>query len=342
MKKLIFILVIIVLAICLYSYKQTKKTNEPTSQVGESTTQEETGKEVKDAEQVDSETGESEEESEEEIDVRPAVDVYKSADDALAAIKKAASKYDDVVLEQFYMLGNCSWCNKFYSDVKALMLDKSLGTNERTYYAEILSTTGKKENIQALVEATLGTSDATEKDMFSEALELSNLSNESLKYLADEYSNSTDVDLKEAIVGAISGQGTKESIEILYNLTTENGDADGFYSDGIGLGEVVPENSAYPFLEDVVTKRDKYAHLAVKALLNGGMDGTKLVMDILGNTKDSAADIKIFDLEKAADHVLYDDSTAEYLSSFQSPNEAQKYFIDRVIAASADDAKDDE
>ncbi len=351
MKKLIFIFAIILVAICLYSYKKNKgiDTSTATQPKEESTVTDEASKKDINKDDTSPDTpkdGESEEDaedSEEEIDVRPAVDVYKTSDEALKAVRKAALNYDDVVLEQFYMLSNCSWCNKFYGELQKLMVDKSLSSEERTYYAEILSTTGKKENIEALVNATINAGDATEKDIFSEALELSNLSNESLRYLKDEYAGTTDEALREATIGAISGQGTKESIEILYDITKENGDPDGFYKDGIGLGEVVPEDSAYPLLDELTSKRDQYSHLAAKAMLNGGIEGTKRMINILGNTKNPEADIKLFDLEKAADHVLYDDETKAFLSSIENPNDAQKYFIDNVIKSSKnDDNADDE
>ena len=76
-------------------------------------------------------------------------------------------------------------------------------------------------------------------------------------------------------------------------------------------------------------------------MLNGGIEGTKRVIDILANSKDPQGDIKGLDLEKAADHVLFDDETKAYLEGVQNPNEAQKYFIDEVIKIAAESMKDE-
>lgn len=354
MKKLLILILIIAVCIALYVFFQNQKgaptqkptldtqTSEQNVEGTEQNTQEEATEDTEDEDEGDEDEASDALETEEPIEVRPAVDVYKSADDALQAVRKAALSYDDAVLEQFYMIGNCAWCTKFYEDVKGLMLDKSLSNDERGYYAELLSTSGKKENIESLVSAGLNANDDTEKDIFTEALELSNLSNESLNYLKEEYKNLTDDDLKEATIAAISNQGTKDAIEILYDITKSVGDAKGFYDQGIGLGEVVPEDSAFPILDEIASKRDDYSHLAIKAMLNGGIEGTKRVIDILANSKDPSADIKKLDLEKAADHVLFDDETKAYLESIQNPNEAQKFFIDETVKVANDSKKDEE
>ena len=347
MKKLLVLLLILVICVALYFFLQNKNiANQDNNTTKEQVTaQDSDTQDAKDETEDENGTDESETEdvieTEEEVDVHPAVDVYKSADEALQAVRKAALSYDDAVLEQFYMIGNCAWCTKFYEDIKGLMNDKSLSNDERGYYAELLSTSGKKENIESLVGASLNAKDETEKDIFTEALELANLSNESLNYLKEEYKTLTDEDVKEATIAAISNQGTKDAIEILYDITKSLGDAKGFYDQGIGLGEVVPEDSAFPILDEIASKRDEYSHLAVKAMLNGGIEGTKRVIDILANSKDPQGDIKGLDLEKAADHVLFDDETKAYLEGIQNPNEAQKYFIDEVIRIAAESKKDE-
>ena len=349
MKKLLVLILIIVICVALYFFLQNKNlANQDNTTTKQQVTAQDSdsNSDTQDIEEETEDENDADEveeiiDTEEEVDVRPAVDVYKSADEALTAVRKAALSYDDAVLEQFYMIGNCAWCTKFYEDVKGLMNDKSLSNDERGYYAELLSTTGKKENIESLVSASLNSKDETEKDIFTEALELSNLSNESLNYLKEEYKNLTDEDVKEATMAAISNQGTKDAIEILYDITKSLGDANGFYDQGIGLGEVVPEDSAFPILDEIASKRDEYSHLAIKAMLNGGIEGTKRVIDILANSKDPQGDIKGLDLEKAADHVLFDDETKAYLEGVQNPNEAQKYFIDEVIKIAAESMKDE-
>ncbi|MGI6681320.1 MAG: hypothetical protein ACOX3T_07565 [Bdellovibrionota bacterium] len=346
-KGTIIIISIILLIVGIYWYaKDSSKDAKPQKAASVESTQTTTlndaqEESAREAQEESDEDSEDITDDEGELDIRPAVDVYSSADEALKAVRKAAINYDDIVIEQFYMLGNCSWCEKFYTDITNLTLDKRISSDERTYYAEILGTSGRKENIETLVYAATNSENETEKDIFTEALELSNLSNESLNYLKEEYKNFYDEELKIATIAAISNQGTKDSIEILYEMTKESNDPKGFYDDGVGLGEVVPEDAAFPLLDEIASKRDNYSHLAIKALLNGGLEGTKRVIDILANGKNSKDDIKKLDLENAADHVLYDDETKSFLQSVQNPNEAQEFFIDEIIRVSAESKNDE-
>ncbi|MCB0335439.1 MAG: hypothetical protein KDD62_04015, partial [Bdellovibrionales bacterium] len=87
-------------------------------------------------------------------DIQPATAVYKSADEALEAIKKGAVDYDDLILEQFSELGeNCSWCDKFYTDVNEMMLASDTNEDAKSYYAEVLAISGRIDNVSNLISA---------------------------------------------------------------------------------------------------------------------------------------------------------------------------------------------
>ena len=69
-----------------------------------------------------------------------------------------------------------------------------------------------------------------------------------------------------------------------------------------------------PYLQQIMNKRDPYSHLAVKALLNGGLPGLKIVLDSLNGSKDPDFDRKM--LKDAKDHVSYDEETEAYLKKY--------------------------
>ncbi len=243
-------------------------------------------------------------------DVKPAAEVFKSADEALAAVLKAAKDYDDSVLEQFTKPGNdCTWCPEFYRSVKDMILSTDTPQDQKSYLAEIMAISGRVENVQSLVEAVKSAKTSEEGDVFSEALELSVGSDDVTKYLGDQMT-STNETLRESSVAAVTNQGSRVAAELLIKHTTERGDPDGYYSLGIGLGEFIPNEDAVPVLQDMVQKRDQYSHLAVKALINGGMDGLRSVFDALESSKDSEADRRM--LKDALDHVNFEDGLEDY------------------------------
>src|SRR5690606_7818650 len=80
----------------------------------------------------------------EEEDVRPAIEIYKNADEALQAVKNASKNYDAIVLEQFAaMSANCAWCEPFYVQLSELMVSPDRSQDERSYYAEVLAMSGR-------------------------------------------------------------------------------------------------------------------------------------------------------------------------------------------------------
>ena len=242
---------------------------------------------------------------------KSATESYLTAEDALKAIKNGAADYDDRILEQFTEVPeDCSWCKELYAQVKDLMLSPQTPKEQRGYYAELLAISGRVENVASLVEAIKAAPNQETQDALSEALELTVGKGGVTQYLGDALSGASD-SLKESLIAAITNQGSRQAAEILYKATTEKGDPDGFYSSGIGLGELVPDEASMPYIQELMLKRDQYSHLAVKSLLNNGLDGLKLVMSSLSNSSNPEFDEKL--IKGAAEHVPFDDDIKEYL-----------------------------
>lgn len=251
--------------------------------------------------------------TDEDFDDRPATERYKTADEALKAIKDAAVDYDDLVLDQFTMPGeNCSWCDSVYASVKDLLLASDTKADQKSFYAEILAVSGRVENLKTLVDAIKNSKNQDEKDSFAEALELSVGKEDAVKYLGEQL-NDSDQTLKESSVAALTNQGSRLAVETLFNHTVTTGNSEGYYQLGIGVGEMVPDEEAWPFLQQKALQKDAYSHLAAKALLNVGLEGVKMVADLYGNSDDPEFAKKV--LEGAKDHVAFDDETIEYLRS---------------------------
>ena len=256
--------------------------------------------------------GESEEATADE-NVKPATDLYKNANDAFEAVRKGATDYDDLILEQFAELGeDCSWCPEFYGMVKQSMLSGDTPDDQKSYYAEILSVSGKPENLAVLIDAIKGAKDQDAADVYAEALEVAMGNEKTVGFLGEQLDTDNQV-LKESLIAAITNHGSPLAIDLLYKETVKHKDADGYYSLGIGLGEVIPEEQSLPFLTNLANKRDQYSHLAVKALLNYGTDGLRIVMDTLSNSSDSEFDRKM--LEDAIDHVNYEEETEQLVKN---------------------------
>lgn len=253
----------------------------------------------------------ADESEDEQGDTRLAPEIYKSADEALNAIKNAAKDYDDVVLSQFTQPGeDCTWCDTFYKGVKDLLAAPDVKPEQKSYYAEILAISGRVENVSALVDMIKNAKKPEEAQLYAEALELSVGKDDLVNFLAEQL-KSKDQTLKESSLAAVTNQGSRLAAEVLYKHTTENGDPDGYYAQGIGLGEFVPTEETLPYLQELVQKHDQYSHLAVKALLNSGLPGLRLVMDTLTNSKDAEGDKQL--LKDAIDHVNYEEETESYL-----------------------------
>lgn len=281
----------------------------------------------------------------EDEDLRPAAERYTSAEQALAAVKAAAGSYDDLVLEQFMTPGEeCSWCPEFYKGVRELAFSPQTKSEERSYYAELLAISGRLDNITALMDGIKNAPNQEEKDIFLESLELSMGGDDVVKYLGEQM-QTDDTAVKESVVAAITNQGSRLSAELLYQEAVSSGDPDGYYSSGIGLGELVPDDSTIPYLQEIALKRDAYSHLAVKSLLNNGVNGVRVVFDVLTNSKDPDFDRRM--LKDAIDHVVFDEEIESFVTKISQTSkqpvvsEFAKQILDEFKSAEQDDTVDD-
>jgi hypothetical protein len=261
---------------------------------------------------------------------RRAEEVYKSAEEAFKAVKDGAADYNDIILEQFTQPSeNCTWCDAFYEQVKAMLTAVDTTPDQKSYYAEILAISGRLENIKTLVEGIKGAPSPEQADMYAEALELT-IGKSNIASFLGEQLNSENSTLKEASVAALTNQGSRQAVDLLFDNAVKNGDPDGFYSLGIGLGELVPDSEALPRLQEIAQQRNAYSHLAVKSLLNGGVEGLRIVFDILASSKDPEFDRQM--LKGAVDHVSYEEEAeklAEKAAQSGSPMVAE--FAKQVI-----------
>jgi hypothetical protein len=246
-----------------------------------------------------------------EDEIKPAAELYASADAALAAVKAASKEYDDLVIEQFVEPDQaCSWCNEFYAKLAETMTSDATNNDERSYFAEILAVSGKVDNVNTLVKAAEGAKDSEQKDAYAEALEMTVGDDEVVRYFSDHL-GTEDSGLKESMLAAVTNHGSRLAVDVLYQETVKNDDPDGYYSIGIGLGEMIPDDDTIPYLQELASKRDKFSHLAVKALLNQGDKGLKTVVTMLEQGGDEAGNKQL--LKDAVDHVAYEDTTSAYL-----------------------------
>jgi hypothetical protein len=246
-----------------------------------------------------------------EDEIKPAAELYASADAALLAVKAAAKEYDDIVIEQFVEPDQaCAWCNDFYAKLAETMTSDATNNDERSYYAEILAVSGRVDNVNTLVEAVGAAKDSEQKEAYAEALEMTVGDDEVVRYFSDHL-NTEDSSLKESMLAAVTNHGSRLAVDVLYQETVKNDDPDGYYSIGIGLGEMIPDDDTLPYLEELAAKRDKFSHLAVKALLNQGDKGLKSVVAMLEQGGDETANKQL--LKDAVDHVAYEDTTSAYL-----------------------------
>lgn len=268
-----------------------------------------------------------------DTEVQPAAKVYKNADEALAAAKKGAIDYDDTILEQFTEPGeDCTWCGEFYKSIRDILVSTNTPHDQLSYYGELLAVSGRQENVQALVEGIKSATSTESKDALAEALELTVGKDPVVNYLAEQLGSGND-QLRESSLAAITNQGSRMAAEIIYKHTVERGDPDGYYSLGIGLGEFVPDDESLPYLQELVNKHDQYSHLAVKALLNSGIGGLRLVMDSLASSKDGEFDKQM--LRDAVDHVNYEDEVDAYLKKTiaESKNPVVSDFAKKILDA---------
>ncbi len=245
--------------------------------------------------------------------VKPASEIYPSADAAMEAILKGSKDYDDSILEQFTLPGpDCSWCPAFYESVREKTSDPSTPQEQRAYMAEILAISGRLENVQALVDSIKSARTNEDADLYAEAVELALGNEDVVRFLGDQMVSPNDT-LREASVAAITNQGTVQAVELLNNHIRERGDPDGYYASGIGPGEMILDEDSLPAVQPLINQRDSYSHLWVKSALNSGMPGLMMVFNELESSQNPEADRAL--LKDAMEHVNLEDGLQEYVDS---------------------------
>mgnify|MGYP006268551123 CR=1 FL=1 len=256
--------------------------------------------------QSPNDTGNDEEPEEQ---VKPATEAYSSSEEALTAVLKGAKDYDDSILEQFTLPDpNCSWCAEFYTSIRDLATNQNTPQEQRAYLAEILAISGRTDNIQALIDGVKNAPGNDAADLYAEALELTLGKDDVVQLLGDQMNAQNDT-LREASVAAVTNQGTKYAAELLVKDLKEKGDPDAYYAHGIGIGEVIPDEEALPVYQELVRERVPGSHLGVKALLNAGLPGLRVLFDELDNSSNPEADLAL--LKDANDHINIDDESVE-------------------------------
>jgi len=346
MKKLIIVLIVVAAGAALWflsnsSNKSQMATDGPSQQSAADNSQQQLPAKIdtnSNPTDLSKNNTEDSEEDDLEEDIRPAGQVYSSAQEAFEALKKGAKTYDDIALERFADIDqSCSWCPELFNTVRQELLTPGNSEDEKSYFAEVLAISGSPENISFLVDSFKNSADQDFKDVLAEALEVAVGNDQVVDYLGSQL-DTTDESLKESLIAALTNHGSKKAIDILYLETIKQGKPDGYYSLGIGLGEVIPDEESVPYLVDLAKKRDDYSHLAVKALLNSGIEGLKIVMDIVGSSQDTSSNGKL--LQDALDHVPFEDDTEQYLKKLisTSNNSSVKEFAQEIL----DDFKDDD
>jgi hypothetical protein len=347
MKKIGIIVAIVVIAGGVFyfsAFKQPKtpansKTNIETASASSATPGGAPGPMVDSADSVAINAGGGDDQGADVVFDKPATELYKDFDAALAALKKGAADYDDITLEQFTNLPeNCSWCGELYAAAKDMMINPSTPSEQRSFYAEVLAVSGRPENLKSLIEAAKGATSDEDRDLFTQALELSQGGDKIAPFLSDQLKDAANDGVKESIVAALTNQGSRVATELLYQYIDSKGGTDPFYQVGTGPAEVVPQPEVFPYLQERILKRDGLSGDAVKSLLNAGVDGLKLVMSSIANSPNRDADRKM--LEGALDHMSFDEDSLNFLKNLRdsSPDPFVKETATKYLAAAEEEA----
>ena len=194
-----------------------------------------------------------------------------------------------------------------------------------------------------MIDAVKGAPTNEAADLYGEALELAMGKDDVVTLLGEQMSATNDT-LRESSVAALTNQGTRLAAELLVKDLKEKGDPDTYYSQGIGPGEFIPDEDAIPVFQELVRERGVGAGVGVKALLNAGLPGVRVVFDELENSSTVAADAAL--LRGAEDHVNFEDGLIpladEVIARNRNPN-AVKFATDiKKLAESADQPEDED
>ncbi len=289
--------------------------------------------------------GQTEAAPETEYTYKPASQRYQNAEQALEAIRKAAIDYDDMVIDEFSDLKDCEWCEELYASLSTMLNDKSLGIDERAFYAEIMAVSGNLDNLRYLATLVENATAVEDKEMLGEALEMASGGDETVKLLTD-FLGSSNATLRESVVSAISNQGTRLSAETLYNDLVSGGGAKAdYYSMGIGLAEMVPDQDAIHYLHELLNQRAPKSDQVVKALINSGIEGLTAVFDSLSSEQNETTGREL--LKDAIDHVITEEAVVGLLTKASQDERYPQFlkdFANQALkeAQSEDIEEDDE
>ncbi|MCS6893746.1 MAG: hypothetical protein NZO16_04165, partial [Deltaproteobacteria bacterium] len=257
--------------------------------------------------------------------VKQASERFTSADSAFQAAKEAVKNYDLEFIESFTLPINCAWCDEFYEKVKNELLTANLSGEEKSFYAELLTVSGRVPNIEFVVQAYLNAKNDTEKEAYLNALELTVANEEIVDWLGANVTAQQDISLRDSLLSALTNQDSQKAIEFLYShlIQQENPDADA--QKGLGLSEAVPSDESLQFLIDKLKTSDpKYQRFVAASVLNNGLEGLKRFIDFLDT--DAGKNLSQH-FQSLADHVPFDDEIENYLKEvIQKGKEVQKVF----------------
>lgn len=242
------------------------------------------------------------------------LEARKAAKRALQLLIQAAEKDDKNFLKEISKAGSkCYGCDPFYKEVKSLLSAQDIPNSLKWFLSDALVRSGVAENQQIVAdraaEAAKHPESGESSTVFSDAMADAPLASS----VVDSVSSNLDSPnpyVRDMALTVLTRDGTLQSAQKLYEFTVQQKNSDGFYLENMGLGRMKPEPETLPFLEGLVRQQDQYSHLAVKALLNYGIDGIKRVASILSEVG-SGADKSL--MVYAVNHVNRDPATISYL-----------------------------
>ncbi|MCB0310580.1 MAG: hypothetical protein KDD42_05065 [Bdellovibrionales bacterium] len=229
------------------------------------------------------------------------------------AFSIAAARGNEKTLARLKEIGaDCEWCGEFYSKVEEKASSPKLSRDEKGFFAKALAQSGRPESVSKVIEMAQ-TADPQDTTLYTRPLKDAPLTPELIEEIdqtLDDENVQKNGPLSEALVSALTRDGSLFSIQTLYNNAIETENPDGYYRIGIGLGELTPDSdpNALAFLADAAAKGDEYSHLALKALINQGKQGLEMALDVLENTDPAVLHPSV--LRNAVSHVDTTDSDA--------------------------------
>ncbi len=237
------------------------------------------------------------------------------ANKAFELAKRAAILNDKAAFAEMSKVNpKCSWCNDYYRKIGDRLDNPDLSTDEKAFLSRLLTSSGRPDSIQRVVDHMQEAIAAPEKgdspSIYGKALEQgAPLQPDILDEIGQDLASENPY-VREAIVSILTRQGTLAATERLYQHTVDMKDPAGYYRSGIGIGQMTPKQEALGYLETLASQNDQYSPLAVKALLNYGPTGIDKVVALLNKVDDPTARTL---LRNATSHLTADQATVDYL-----------------------------